>query len=348
MRFGTIVGFQNPERWRHPWQDVYETTLRFVDQAEDVGLDEVWLTEHHFAEDGYCPALLPVAAAIAARTQRIRIGTKALLLPLHEPLRVAEDAAVVDTLSGGRLDLGVAAGYRPAEFEGFAIDPSERGRRMDEGLAVLRSYLHGGRLSFKGQHYEYGSAVVLPPPVQRPFPLWVGGRSSAAMRRAAREACHLMLADFILSNAAADYEAYAAALDEAGLRVGDFEVAAVAVVFVDEDRDRAWEIAGPHLLYQQNQYRRWFTEAGDRSNDRFVPAGSVDELERGSYLVGTPQDVRDGISQLRDEVPFTHFSFWMLLPGIDPEAASRSLELFSNEVVAKLRRRESAYRMRRL
>jgi hypothetical protein len=172
-----------------------------------------------------------------------------------------------------------------------------------------------------------------PPAMQRPFPLWVGGRSPGAMRRAARESCHLMLADFILSNAKADYEAYAGALRQAGLRADDFEVAAVAVVFVDQRRDRAWELAGPHLLYQQNQYRRWFTEAGDRASDRFVPARSLDDLERGSYLIGTPDDVRAEIGRLREEVPFTHFSFWMLLPGMDPVVASRSLELFAAEVM---------------
>ena len=126
MRVGTIIGFQNPAQWRVPWPELYESGLRFAEEAEALGLDEVWLTEHHFADDGYCPALLPVAAAIAARTTRIRIGTKVVLLPFHNPLRLAEDVAVVDVLSGGRIDLGVAAGYRHEEFAGFGIDRRER------------------------------------------------------------------------------------------------------------------------------------------------------------------------------------------------------------------------------
>ena len=111
MQVGTILGFQNPDRWRTAWPQVYADGLRFAAEADELGLDEVWLTEHHFADDGYCPALLPVAGAIASRTRRIRIGTKVLLMPFHNPLRLAEDAAVVDLLSAGRLDLGIAAGY---------------------------------------------------------------------------------------------------------------------------------------------------------------------------------------------------------------------------------------------
>src|SRR6185437_10664707 len=122
MRVGTIVGFQNPAPWRAEWTELYSSTLDFVREAERLGFDQVWLTEHHFADDGYCPALMPAAAAIAAQTSRIRIGTKVMLMPFHDPLRLAEDAAVVDVISGGRLELGIAAGYRLEEFSGFGID----------------------------------------------------------------------------------------------------------------------------------------------------------------------------------------------------------------------------------
>ena len=113
MRVGTIIGFQNPAQWRVDWPKLYSSTLAFIREAERFGFDQVWLTEHHFTNDGYCPALMPVAAAIAAQTSRIRIGTKVLLMPFHDPLRLAEDAAVVDVISGGRLELGIA--WSPAE-----------------------------------------------------------------------------------------------------------------------------------------------------------------------------------------------------------------------------------------
>jgi hypothetical protein len=137
IQVGICLGFQNPLQWRIPWPRLYQECLELVDAAEALGFDEVWLSEHHFVDDGYCPSLLPVAAAIAARTKRVRIGTKVMLLPFHDPVRLAEDAAVVDVLSNGRLDLGLAAGYRPAEFAGFCIHPSERGKRMDESLQCV-------------------------------------------------------------------------------------------------------------------------------------------------------------------------------------------------------------------
>lgn len=337
MDVGVVVGFQNPPEWRVDWRDVYRETFEYVERAESLGIDEVWLTEHHFVDDGYCPSLLPVAAALAARTRRIRIGTKVILLPLHDPLRLAEDVAVVDILSGGRFDLGLAAGYRAEEFAGFGIPRAERAERLDEGIAVLRKALTGRPFEHEGTYYRYGQARIVPPPVQDPLPIWLGGRSPGAMRRSARLGCHLQLADFVRANAEADYQSYAAAVAAEGRSVADFRVAVVATVFVDPDPEQAWRTAGPHLLYQQNQYARWFSEAGDRASDAGRRYSSLADLRIGSHLIGTPEQVVDGIRDVREVVPFTHFSFWMLLPGLPLTAAIRSLELFAAEVLPALR-----------
>ena len=331
MRVGTIIGFQNPARWRVPWPELYESGLRFAQEAEELGLDEVWLTEHHFADDGYCPALLPVAAAIAARTTRIRIGTKVMLLPFHNPIRLAEDAAVVDVISGGRLDLGLAAGYRHEEFAGFGIDRGERAARTREGLEVLRRALTGEPVDFEGRFFRHAGARVTPPPAQQPLPIWVGGRSERPLRRAAADGLHLQLADFDVELCERDHQVYTEALRAAGRDPADYEVAAVASVFVDEDPERAVALAGPHLRYQQAQYQRWFAEAGDRVSE---PCG--DELPPGC-LVGTPADVLEQILAAHARVPFTHFSFWILAPGMAPDVATRSLRLFAAEVLPRLR-----------
>src|SRR5262249_57139994 len=107
-------------------------------------------------------------------------------LPFHDPLGLAEDIAVADVISGGRIDLGLAAGYRRGEFDGFAIDPLERGARMQEGLSVVLKALSGEPFSHDGRYFHYGPVRVVPPPIQQPVPLWLGGRTAAAMRRAAR------------------------------------------------------------------------------------------------------------------------------------------------------------------
>jgi alkanesulfonate monooxygenase SsuD/methylene tetrahydromethanopterin reductase-like flavin-dependent oxidoreductase (luciferase family) len=344
IQVGICLGFQNPLQWRIPWPRLYQECLELVDAAEALGFDEVWLSEHHFVDDGYCPSLLPVAAAIAARTKRVRIGTKVMLLPFHDPVRLAEDAAVVDVLSNGRLDLGLAAGYRLAEFAGFNIDPSERGARMDESLQVLRQALTGEPFEYAGRFYRYGRVQVVPPPVQQQpesglpaVPIWLGGRSRAAMRRAAVNGCHLQLADFVLANALADYRAYVGALQDAGRDPAEYKIAAVGTMFVDEDAERAWHIAGPHLLYQQNQYCQWFAEAGDRPTDQFKPISDPHDLPEGSYLIGAPGDVLPRIRDLYRQVPFTHFAFWVLLPGMRLAAALKSLELTARHLLPALR-----------
>jgi alkanesulfonate monooxygenase SsuD/methylene tetrahydromethanopterin reductase-like flavin-dependent oxidoreductase (luciferase family) len=337
VRVGTIVGFQNPAAWRVPWTQLYTEGLAFAEATEACGLDELWLTEHHFAEDGYCPALMPVAAAIAARTSRIRIGTKVMLMPFHDPVRLAEDAAVVDTISGGRLDLGLAAGYRVEEFAGFGIPHGERAARTREGLELLRLALAGEPFSFEGRFGRYDGAHVVPPPVQRPLPLWVGGRSEAALRRAAREGHHLQLADFDAELGARDHAVYVEALREHGRDPADFEVASVATVFVDEDGARARRLAAPHARYQQEQYKRWFAAAGDRAGASADPAAAADpDALPPGCLAGTPEQVTEQILAAHERVPFTHFSFWTLLPGMRLDVARRSLELFAERVLPAL------------
>src|ERR1700694_4405004 len=121
MKFGVMYDFRNPKQWRRPFTELYSAMLDPVAMLDDLRYDKVWLTEHHFVDDGYNPAVLPTAAAIAARTRKIRIGTFVLLLPLHNALRVAEDAATVDIISNGRLALGLGQGYRVPEIVAFAL-----------------------------------------------------------------------------------------------------------------------------------------------------------------------------------------------------------------------------------
>jgi alkanesulfonate monooxygenase SsuD/methylene tetrahydromethanopterin reductase-like flavin-dependent oxidoreductase (luciferase family) len=337
MRVGTVIGFQNPAAWRQSWAELYAESLEFAARADVLGFDEVWLTEHHFSDDGYSPALMPIAAAIAARTRSIRIGTKVLLMPFHNPVRLAEDAAVVDIISNGRLDLGIAAGYRHEEFTGFGIDRDERATRTREGLQVLELALKDAPFTMEGRFGSYHNARVTPPAIQQPVPIWVGGRSPGPLRRAAGAGHHLQLADFDLDLCAVDYAVYTEALTACGRNIGDYHVAAVASVFVDEDPVRARALAEPHMQYQQQQYQRWFAEAGDRVSKPAIPEESMVEGLPPGCLVGAPEEVLEQILVAHQRVPFTHFSFWMLLPGLSPAAATASLELFAERILPGLR-----------
>jgi alkanesulfonate monooxygenase SsuD/methylene tetrahydromethanopterin reductase-like flavin-dependent oxidoreductase (luciferase family) len=131
LNIGLLLPFRNPPRWRRPFPEFYAEQFAQAQYAEQLGYDEIWLTEHHFAEDGYSPAILPIASAIAALTKRIRVGTFLVLLPLHNAVRVAEGAAAIDVISNGRFDLGVGQGYSPGEFAGYGINRKARAGRLE-------------------------------------------------------------------------------------------------------------------------------------------------------------------------------------------------------------------------
>ncbi len=183
-----LHGMQSTRACPRSFTWMYEETLKHAVAAERLGYGGFALTEHHFWYDGYCPSLMPVLAAIARRTQRITILPLALLLPLRDPLRAAEEMAVVDQLSGGRLALGFGYGYRSEEFNGFELDRRRRGPRFSEQIEVLRAAFAEDRFSHAGEFYQYPEVSLSPKPIQKPHPpFWLaGGTQAATARRAGR------------------------------------------------------------------------------------------------------------------------------------------------------------------
>jgi alkanesulfonate monooxygenase SsuD/methylene tetrahydromethanopterin reductase-like flavin-dependent oxidoreductase (luciferase family) len=287
----------------------------------------VWLSEHHFSEEGYLPSLAAVLSALAMRTSRVRLGTAVLLAPLHHPLRLAEDLAVVDQLSGGRLDVGIAPGYKPDEFAVLGVPKGERGARTDETIEILKLAWGGERFSFAGKHFTFDDVIVAPPPVQPGGPpIWVGGSSVAAARRAARYGLCFM------PDSGAGLELYDAYRSSVGVPP---RVATNRVLFAAESREQAWEICGPHFLYQFNAYRQWFSAAGDDdSHGDELTDPSV--LNPDHYFVGTPDDILAAITANRDRLGYEELVFWARPPGLPVEAATRSLELIARHVLPAL------------
>src|SRR6476646_8744351 len=147
MRVGIYLALRNPPVWRRPWARHYGRWLEIVEEADRLGTDAVWLSEHHLFDDGYLPQPLTFAAAVAARTTRVRIGTAVLLAPLHSAAEIAEQVAVVDLVSNGRVDLGLGAGYRVPEFELFGADISRRYGATDGRVRELRELWAEGRVT---------------------------------------------------------------------------------------------------------------------------------------------------------------------------------------------------------
>jgi alkanesulfonate monooxygenase SsuD/methylene tetrahydromethanopterin reductase-like flavin-dependent oxidoreductase (luciferase family) len=333
MHLGVWYDFRNPPAWRIDWQRLYRETLDQASWAEELGFHSVWLSEHHFTDDGYLPSVPTALAAIAARTSRVRLGTAVLLAPLHHPLRLAEDLAVVDLISNGRLDLGLAAGYRSKEFEVMGVPRRERGRRVEETVQLLRLAWTGERFSYAGRSYRFDDVTVTPPPAQPSGPpIFLGGSSVPPARRAGRLGCGF----------AADsggplglYEVYADAFARVEGGLAAPEIKANRFVYVADDPDRAWRMLAPHLLYQNNVYARWAREAGEpnaRAGDLTDPA----QLPKDDFLVGTPDQVLAELRKVFSQGPVTEVIFWARPPGVSLRDSSASLQLIADQILPAL------------
>jgi probable F420-dependent oxidoreductase len=335
LQFGLIYDFRNPERWRRPFAELYAEQLEQIAYAEQLGFDSVWITEHHFIGDGYTPSVLPIAAAIAARTSRIRIGTWVLLLPLHNALRVAEDAATVDIIANGRLDLGMGLGYRVEEFAAFGVDRHQRGRIMDEGVELIRRAWTEERVTFHGRFYNVENLAVTPRPVQQPHPpIWLGARSEAPARRAAR-----FRAPLLLVGPPAVYEAYAAALRKEGIDPAGMPVLGSRACIVTEDPEQAWSQVRDHVHYTGSLYDDWYGEAADLPTDaeRIGRPIADPDARRAGYLIGTAAEVIAGIEAWQRTVPYTHMIFTATPAGMRTAQTNPWLERFAREVIPRFK-----------
>jgi alkanesulfonate monooxygenase SsuD/methylene tetrahydromethanopterin reductase-like flavin-dependent oxidoreductase (luciferase family) len=302
---------------------LYREMLNMVAWADHCGFTHVRISEHHGVADGYLPAPLIAGAAIAAQTERLRIVIAALVLTLHDPIVVAEQVAVLDHLSNGRLDLTLAAGYVPSELKMFGIDPKERGSLMEDKIRVLRA-------AWTGEQFEYHGRLirVTPVPLQHPHPpLYLGGSTAAAARRAARLS---MGFDSHLTDL---YELYANEARKIGFEPHPPFKFGPGFLHVTEDPDADWERIARHALYETNAYGKWATEAGLDSS--YKPVESADDLRRqGAYAVVTPDKCVTLATNLGDSGTLL---FHPLMGGLDPEFSWKSLRLFEREVLPHIR-----------
>lgn len=334
IRFGLWYDFRNPAQWRQPADRLYRDILDQIAWGESNGFDDVWLSEHHFIDDGYLPSILPMAAAIAARTERIRIASGVLLMPFHNPVRLAEDIATVDVISGGRFELGVGIGFKQQEFEGFGVSSKERGKRTDQSLEIIRRALAGETVTFKSDFFDFQNIKVTPEPIQKPHPpIWLGGFTPAALRRAVR------FGDgFTVPGASRDvYDRYVAGLREAKRPTDRIRFASgFWCLIVADDPEKSFAEAADHIIYQANDYSQWLSAAGLQPLAPHL--GDREQLRQSGLLqVVDPETAIRMIREFADSVPITHFYSWTLPPGLPPRWAQRHLELFASKVIPAFR-----------
>ena len=301
------------------WSRVYAETVGLAEEAERMGFASIWTTEHHFVDDGYMPSLAVVSAAIAARTSKIEIGTGVILAPLHHPLRLAEDAATVSLLSGGRFTLGLGLGWSATEFEGLGARLDRRGAAMEEVLQILGSAWTGEPFHHQGSVYSFPELAVRPKP-HLPVPILIGGGAEAAIRRAARHA------DGLFANAPKDQflqqlQWLDDECDEIGRDPGELRIIHYSVMLPGEDREDALDRYTRHLWQMMWKYRDM--EASTARTGPPPEAPQFDESRREqllsrSTIAGSSQEIVDELGAIREsagrEVEFVARSYFPTLP----------------------------------
>ena len=330
VNFGLWYDFRNPGEGRRSFEDLYAQSLEQIRWAEGLGFDSVWLTEHHFCEDGYTPSPLVVAAAIGQATERMRIGTNLMLLPLADPLRLAEDSATLSILTGGRFDLGVGLGYRQVEFDYFGRKISHRPSLMEEGVSLLRKAWSGEPIEHQGQRFQVDGLAVSPVAANPPR-LFMGGMSEPAIARAAR------LGDGFLSTGGIGHDLYVEALAEKGARPGRGAICAGNWGIIAEDPEAEAAKLGDCVLYQANQYVSWGAFGPPDEVPLFPNAASA--IREGLYdLWDAEQAVASLTKMLREYPEIIDVHFWAQFPGESVESGSRRMQYIANHVLPRVRK----------
>lgn len=308
-----------------PVADLYAAALAQCSWADSVGFSAVRFLEHHGSDDRYCPSPLIMAAAVAAMTTRVRIRARALILPLHDPVRIAEDSAVIDLISRGRLELVVAGGYVRSEFEMFGHSLSERAQLMEDGIRALKDAWTGEPFTYRGR-----PAIVALRPFQRPHPpLVMGGSSLAAARRAAR------LCDGFEPNRPELFGEYVDECRRLGTEPGPPMPPTPAGTFlcVADDPDSAWREMGAHLVHESRAYGQLLSDAGMGSQYQVV-TDAAELRATGNYLILTPAEC---IAMARELGREGQLEFHPLIGGVSPELGWQGLQLFADKVLPALR-----------
>jgi probable F420-dependent oxidoreductase len=329
MTSGMRFGFITTEGGHY-----YPEALREAIRGEELGFHSVWLEEHHGVRDHYWPSPIVALAGFATRTSEILLGTDIIVLPFYDPVRVAEDAAMVDIISGGRFILGVAIGYRPDEFDLFRVPLKRRGARFEEQVRIIRALWTQDDMDFDGEFYKFHNARIEPKPLAKPHPpIWIGGWGPLSLRRAAE------LGDAWIPGPTAGLEkllacqdTYQEAIAASGKALPE-EVPLTRELVIADTNAKARELAEKYLLinYRDEYGGGW--EHPLIGKEDASPVDKLDALGRERFIVGDPDRCVEIIQRFVDSFGVNHLIFRLYFPGMPHEHIMRELELLSKEVM---------------
>ncbi|MGH7389002.1 MAG: LLM class flavin-dependent oxidoreductase [Candidatus Rokuibacteriota bacterium] len=343
MDFGLFFLMQRDDRWSE--RAVYDSALEQMLATEALGYHSVWIAEHHFNDYGLCSAPPVLASFVAARTTTLRLGMGVSLLPLHHPVDLAEQLAVLDVVSGGRLDVGIGRGGTLQDYQTFQSDRADARARVEEGIALLQQSWSGAPFDFQGRFHSAERLHVRPRPVQQPHPpLFVAANSEDSVRSAARLGLPTLSSFFVpvdeLQRRRRLYREVAHAAGRSEAEVDELERRSwgMRVVHVAPSRDEALRATeAPFMGYQRKMAVLRSDSTGgsvpnsfDRTMLHLRPFEEY--LATGWTLIGAPDEVREGLQQYLEATGYQRVLLLMALPGLPTAPALRSMRLFADEV----------------
>lgn len=312
--------------------------LAMMEYADSLGFDSVWLVEHHFSEYGVLPSAQMMAAAIAQRTKKVRIGTAVVVLPFNHPIRVAEEVALADILSNGRIEFGVGRGYQRGEFAGFNIPMDESRERFAESLDIILKAWTTERFSYEGKYFRVDDVSVLPKPVQQPHPpIWMAAVSPETYQFVGQHGYSLLFHP-PFTQTAKGIEAYRKGLEEGGHDPRQVEVGGLVQIYVDKTMEQARRVfEEPCLWYYRTLAELVAPPQGQPTSTAYAHYPRVREaIETVTFdqicqfdgvIVGDPEHCIEKISRLQEAYGITHLLCWTRMGGLDHRKVMQSMEL---------------------
>jgi probable F420-dependent oxidoreductase len=336
IHFGLVYSFEGDRAAK-----VFHETIEEVVLAEKIGIESVFVSEHHFVDTGFFPSPLISLSYLAARTSKIKFGPGVLLLPLYDPVHVAEDCAVLDIISGGRLILGVGQGYRPEEFDAFNVPLTDRPGRMREGVTLIRRLWTEPKVTFRGKYFQSDELPLNPKPVQSPAPpIWIAAKKRRAVELAA-EVGDGWFADPItpVPIIRRNRTYWENAIRAAGHDPADRTFAYYREFLVSDNDDTAWQAGRESMINGYRNYLRW----GHLVDDEGKPiapdrADLLEQIVKERFTWGGPERCAADIEKLRETLRLDHLIMKMKFPGLSHQDAMKSIQLFGQKVLPRVSR----------
>jgi len=337
VKFAVLQFFSWPGK-RVPLETVYQRAFQRVDVMERTGYDAVWLAEHHFSTYSVCPSIHMMGTHIAARTERLRIGTAVSLAPFYHPLRLAEEVALLDVLSEGRVNWGAGRGFDPTEYRTFDVDFAESYPRFREGVDIVIEAWKNERLTYEGQFHQYRDIAVLPKPVQQPHPtVWLAATSTGAVEWCARHGYTILMDPHATHRDIATKRAfYQSELEKAGHSMEGREIPMARNIALANTDAEALEIAKRGAQFMFGNYLPKGVGAAEPAGEKRIDVSSIgtqgdaetiDEYANNTVIWGSPEKVCDDLQALAETLPLDYL---MCAP-----LSHSSFELFTEKVLPK-------------